>query len=111
MTKTAGWEVANKEVNEGVYLLTVKMTSVDPCSYNEELHDQLHNELIAHTHRSEVSSGLFTFDHDPTTEEVEAAVVERGFNPVLQDVDRGIIVMYGHGSLNVDNSNTSIHIL
>jgi hypothetical protein len=111
MTKTAGWEVANKEVNEGVYLLTVKMTSVDPCSYNEELHDQLHNELIAHTHRSEVSSGLFTFDHDPTTEEVEAAVVERGFNPVLQDVDRGITIINIKATMTIHNNNTSIHIL
>ena len=106
MTKQAGWNIVSTEINEGAYLLTIEMTSVDPCSYNEELHEQLHNELIAHTHRTETSSGLFTFDHNPTTAEVEQAVTERGFNPVLNDIDRGVIVMYGHGNLDVDENNS-----
>ena len=80
---TAGWEVINKEVIDGVYLVTIKMTSCEP-DFEETLHAQMHEDKVDHTHLKSITIDLFTFDHDPTTTEIEAALDERGFNPVIE---------------------------
>jgi len=80
---TAGWEVINKEVIDGVYLVTIKMTSCEP-DFEETLHAQMHADEVDHTHLKSITEDVFTFDHDPTTAEIEAALDERGFNPVIE---------------------------
>jgi len=105
MIKEAGWKIKDSKVIDNLHLVTVEMTSTDPYQYSEELHEEMHNELIAHTHRHTVSVDLFTFNHAPTTEDIEEAVVERGFDPKIPDVDRGVIVMYGPNNLEVDGDS------
>jgi len=80
---TAGWEVINKEVIDGVYLVTIKMTSCEP-DFEETLHAQMHADEVDHTHLKSITEDVFTFDHDPTTVEIEAVLDERGFNPVIE---------------------------
>ena len=79
---TAGWEIINTEVIDGTYLVTIKMTSCEP-DFEEVLHAQMHEDEVDHTHLKAVTEDLFTFDHNPTTAEIEAALDERGFNPVI----------------------------
>ena len=79
---TAGWQIINTEVIDGAYLVTIKMTSCEP-DFEEELHAQMHEDKVDHTHLKSITADLFTFDHDPTTAEIEAALDERGFNPVI----------------------------
>jgi hypothetical protein len=98
-----GWEVAKTEEIEGTYLVTVSMTSADPYQYTEALHEELHNELIPHTHRYSTSVDLLTFDHSPSTEDIEEAVIGLGFSMKLPEVDNGVIVMYGPSNLEINN--------
>jgi len=79
---TAGWEIVNSELNEGTYLITVKTTSCEP-NFEEVLHTQMHNDKVSHTHRVERGLELFEFDHNPTTAEIQSALDERGFNPII----------------------------
>ena len=79
----AGWEVSKSEVIGETHLITVTMTSVDPNQFTEELHNKLHNDLTSHSHRFSVSTNLFTFDHEPTDEDIEEAVTNSGFSPDL----------------------------
>ena len=80
---TAGWERLNTEVIDGVYLVTIKMTSCEP-DFEETLHAQMHADEVDHTHLKSITEDVFIFDHDPTTAEIEAALDERGFNPVIE---------------------------
>lgn len=75
MTKTAGWEITNKELNEGLYLLTIEMISLSPI-----------NSISGIRHRASKTSNLFTFDHDPSNNEIETTLEEYGFNPELEEV-------------------------
>ena len=79
----AGWQVRKSEVIGETHLVTVTMTSVDPHQFTEELHNKLHNDLTSHSHRFSVSTNLFTFDHEPTDEDIEEAVTNNGFSPNL----------------------------
>jgi len=81
-TAEAGWEITNTEVIDGEYLITIKMTSCEP-DFEETLHAQMHEDKVNHSHLTSITEDLFTFDHDPTTAELEAALDERGFNPVI----------------------------
>lgn len=103
-----GWKVLLATEQGGEHILTIKMTSIGPCKYSDELHDELHNELIAHEHRISSSTDSFEFDHYPTDSEINEAVLSTGFNPILDDVERGVIVMYGPGNLNVDPNNGKV---
>lgn len=82
LSVTAGWEIVNSELNEGTYLVTAKTTSCEP-DFEEALHTQMHDDGVDHTHRVEQCLELLEFDHNPTTAEIEAALDERGFNPVI----------------------------
>tara|TARA_R110000822_G_scaffold140019_3_gene277749 strand:- start:895 stop:1671 length:777 start_codon:yes stop_codon:yes gene_type:complete len=79
----AGWQVRKSEVIGDTHLVTVTMTSVDPNQYTEEIHNKLHENLTSHSHRFSVSTNLFTFDHEPTDEDIEEAVTNIGFSPDL----------------------------
>mgnify|MGYP003125191003 CR=1 FL=1 len=81
LSVTAGWEITNSELNEGIYLITVQTTSCEP-DFEEALHTQMHNDKVNHTHRVEQGLELLEFDHNPT-KEIQAALDERGFNPVI----------------------------
>jgi hypothetical protein len=70
---TAGWEIINTEVIDGTYLVTVKTTSCSPI-----------NSVSGESHRIIRTSELFTFDHEPSDEEIEVQLQERGFNPELE---------------------------
>jgi len=76
------WEILNTELNEGTYLITVQTTSCEP-NFEEVLHTQMHTDGVNHTHRVEQGLELFEFDHNPTTAEIQSALDERGFNPVI----------------------------
>jgi hypothetical protein len=75
MTKQAGWEIVNSELNEGVYLVTIRTTSCSPI-----------NSVSGKSHRTIRTSELFTFDHEPSNEEIEVQLQECGFNPELEKV-------------------------
>ncbi len=75
MTKQAGWEIVNSELNEGVYLVTIRTTSCSPI-----------NSVSGKSHRTIRTSELFTFDHEPSDEEIEVQLQECGFNPELEKV-------------------------
>ena len=103
-----GWKVLNKEEVAGEYLVTVELVSVASCNYTEEVHEQLHEELIGHTHRTVISTTLLTFDHDPTTEDVGTAVDETGFCPILADVDIVVIKTITEGEEDVLEYNAKL---
>lgn len=79
---TAGWEIVNSELNEGLYLITVKAISCQP-DFEEALHAQMHTDKVTHSHLNSVQLELFEFDHNPTTAEIQSALDERGYNPVI----------------------------
>ena len=99
MDVQAGWVVDNLEEVDGLYLATITMTSIEPNTYDEGLHKELHDTLIAHTHRKSTTTNLFTFDHAPTDADIEQTLKEYKFSPIFNDVPRDIIVMYGPGNL------------
>jgi len=76
------WEIVNSELNDELYLITVEATSCEP-DFEEVLHNQMHTDGVAHTHRIERSLELLEFDHNPTTAEIQSALDERGYNPVI----------------------------
>jgi len=79
---TAGWEIVNSELNEGLYLITVKAISCQP-DFEEVLHAQMHTDKVTHSHLNSVQLELFEFDHNPTTAEIQSALDGRGYNPVI----------------------------
>lgn len=80
-----GWEViASNEINN-MHILTISMVSVDHHSTDTEFHETLHNEMITHGHRKQVRTECFTFNTYPSDEEIEAALIERGFNPTISN--------------------------
>ena len=88
MIKEAGWEIKDSRVIGDLHLVTVEMTSTTPCEYTEENHTEMHNDLATHAHHYMVSTDLFTFEEEPTTEDIEAAVIASGFTPILPDTRR-----------------------
>lgn len=101
-SKEAGWKVLKKEVIGELHLMTIEMTTIEPVEYNKNLHNELHDNLIEHSHRSSITTDFFVFDHEPTNEDIENALEEYGFSPFFEDVDRDVIVMYGAGNLELD---------
>ena len=99
MTKEAGWKVKKSEVINGEHLVTVELISKDAFQYDELLHTELHSEKINHTHHYAVTTDLLTFDHEPTSSEIEEVVINRGFNPVLE---------CNSSELEVDSNNNTI---
>jgi len=88
MIKEAGWKIKDSKVIDNLHLVTVEMTSTTPCEYTEEYHIEMHNDLAPHAHHYMVSTDLFTFEEEPTTEDIEAAVIASGFTPTLPDRQR-----------------------
>jgi hypothetical protein len=106
----AGWQVSKSEVIGETHLVTITMTSVDPNQYTGELHEKLHDGLVAHTHRISISTNLFTFDHKPTDEDIEEAITNNGFSPDLQASPKpSAIKAITTGELDILEYSATIH--
>ena len=91
---TGGWEVKSKSENDGTFFVNVRLVSVDPCEYDDETHDNLHRSMATHTHRKSIRHEWYEFDHDPSTEELQAAIDADGFDPKKPDFTG--LVTYPH---------------
>jgi hypothetical protein len=81
LCNTGGWEEVSRYECGGTWFVNVRLVSIDPYEYGASLHDQLHANLATHQHRIEKLSDCFDFDHEPTLEELQAAIDATGFNP------------------------------
>ncbi len=66
LMETGGWEVKSKSECGGTFFITVSLVAVEK-TYNYD--------------RVSVETEWYEFDHDPTTEELQAAIDADGFDP------------------------------
>jgi hypothetical protein len=78
---TGGWVEESRYECGGTWFVNVRMVAVDPCEYDDETHENLHNGMATHCHRLDITRDCFDFDHEPTSDEVEAEVIATGFEP------------------------------
>jgi hypothetical protein len=101
-----GWEVTAHSEAGGTHILTLTTVSVDLHPTSTDFHDTLHNEMVTHGHRKQVKMECLTFDSYPTDEEIEIALTEIGFNPVIQEPTE-LVTFSRVGNIRLDNGVVS----